>query len=86
MFNNVKYKVNDEMHEPIILKSSDLRSSSERVVCDEGAEQRNIPLELSNIVNYLSYYKKLSLLGKITYFPKLIKIIITNVKSLYNGQ
>jgi hypothetical protein len=93
MFNNIKYKINDEIINPVVKieegftnsVSSDLRSSSERVVRCECATSYN-SVEITNIQNLLSFYKPLNIIGKIIHFPYLIKTIIINIKSLYNGH
>jgi hypothetical protein len=91
MFNNVKYKIKEEVIDPVLnieesfadTVSSDLRSSSERV----GARGWELPLSATNPIKELfTFYKPLTILGKIIYLPFLIKNLIINLKTIYNEQ
>ena len=94
MFNNIKYKVGEEIVDPIVKVeagftesvTSELRSSLEEVGGECGVDSHNMPACFTNIKEVLSFYKPLTIIGKIIYFPYLIKTLIINIKSLYNGQ
>lgn len=82
MFNNIKYKVDDEIHEPIILKSSDLRSSSERVGSEGCSDQlNNLNDNYKVFTDYIKLYRVKSTLKRILYIPQLI---ITTIKFINN--
>jgi len=93
MFNNIKYKVCEEVINPVIKiedrhddMSSSLTLLDERVV-DGGDITHPIPSPyIEEIKAVLKFYKPLTVLGKIVYFYHLIKTLIVNIKSLYNEQ
>ena len=83
MFNNTRYKINEEVHEPIVMKSSDLRSSSKECVSEVVIDSPSIPADSTKIfTDYIISYKSQSLIKKILGIPKLITTIIKFINNI----
>lgn len=83
MFNNTRYKINEEVHEPIVMKSSDLRSSSKECVSEVVSDSPSIPTDSTKIfTDYIISYKSQSLIKKILGIPKLITTIIKFINNI----
>lgn len=83
MFNNTKYKINEEVHNSIIILLSELRSSSKE--CDEVLcvdSTITTPDKTEIFTTYIKYHKSLPLYKRILGIPTLIKVIINFIKSI----
>jgi hypothetical protein len=83
MFNNVKYKVNEHLHESVIMKSSDLRSSSKEWSEGGGTDSHSIPTDNTKVfTDYIISYKSQSLIKRILAIPHLITTIIKFINKI----
>lgn len=83
MFNNVKYKINEEVHEPLVIKSSELRSSSKECVEVSDSNPTELPTDSTKIfTDYIISYKSQSLIKKILGIPMLITTIIKFINNI----
>lgn len=83
MFNNVKYKINEEVYEPLVIKSSELRSSSKECVEERDFNPTELPADSTKIfTDYIILYKSQSLIKKILGIPMLITTIIKFINNI----
>lgn len=75
MFNNTKYKIKNEVIDPII---KHIETETVKIVKED--------YPYKNIKHVLQLYKPMSFLSKMYHIPMLLKTIYINLKKIYNDN
>lgn len=87
MFNNVRYKIDEEVHEPIIIKSSVLQQSCNpsSKECVDGVCLNPLPtpnVHTQAFIDHVILYKSKSLFKRILGIPSLIIKVIKFINNI----